>query len=418
MPGQFKHLVQALVQNPDHEVVFITKPNKAHLAGVKKIEYKVTRQPKPESHRYLISMEKAVYQAQEVWRVCNQLRKQGFEPDILCAHPGWGDCLFLRDFYPDIPFVYYMEFYYHSRGSDSNFLNGDTEIDLDEQAQIRIRNSLHLMNLEACDHAITPTHFQAKQHPKEFMGKFSILHEGADTDLIQPGKKTDLKLPSGKVISAQTPLITYVTRNIEPYRGFPTFIKAVEVLMKQRPDLEVIVIGGEKTGYGKAAPKGHSHKELAMQGLKFDESRLHFLGKVPYPYYLEVLAASSLHIYLTVPFVLSWSLIEAMASGCCIVSSDTEPVKEVIRHDHNGLLCDFFDHEQLVKLSNEVLDNPERASLLRQKARATIEQSYALKDLLPLQLEFLEAVATGEKSEVFNKIETRAKSTFPGEVKS
>lgn len=411
MPGQYKHLVQALAKNPENEIVFITKPNKVSLAGVKKIDYKLTRQPKAESHRYLISMEKAVYQAQEVWRVCNQLRQQGFEPDILCAHPGWGDCLFLRDFYPDIPFVYYMEFYYHSVGSDSNFLNGDSTIDLDEQAQIRIRNSLHLMNLEACDYAITPTHFQANQHPKEFLSKFSILHEGADTELIQPKEKADLKLPSGKVISSKTPLITYVTRNIEPYRGFPTFIKAVEVLMKQRPDLEVIVIGGEATGYGKAAPKGTSHKEMAMEGLNFDSSRLHFLGKVPYPYYLDVLAASSLHIYLTVPFVLSWSLIEAMASGCCIISSDTEPVKEVIQHDQNGLLCDFFDHEQLVKLSNELLDDPERNAELRQQARKTIENSYALKDLLPLHLEFLEAIVTDKNSEVFQKIKTRSRRT-------
>jgi len=413
MPGQYKHIVRALAQNPKNEIVFLTKPTHVTIQGVTKVEYKVTRQPQPETHRYLLSMERAIYQAQEVWRVCKQLRLKGFEPDVLCAHPGWGDTLFLRDFYPKIPFLYYMEFYYHAFGADSNFLNQGDSND-DEVAQIRIRNSLHLMNLEACNHAITPTHFQAIQHPKEFLSKFSILHEGIDTELIKPSPRTELKLPNRVVIPSSTPLITYVTRNIEPYRGFPTFIRAVVEMQKHHPTLQVVVIGGESNGYGKAAPKGSSHKAMAMEGLDLDHSRLHFLGKVPYPTYLEVLKASSLHIYLTVPFVLSWSLMEAMASGCCIIGSDTEPVREVIQNGQNGMLCNFFDFKKLADTALMLLKDPALCQKLRANARDTIVKHYALKDLLPLHLDLIKTLSSNkDPKKLLKKIETRSNQTEP-----
>jgi len=410
MPGQYKHLVRTFADQPEHEVVFITKPSKVQIEGVKKIEYKVSRQAQPETHKYLLSLEKYIYSAQEVWRVCQALKTQGFEPDIVCAHPGWGDTLLLRDFYKDIPFLYFMEFYYHAHGSDSNFLNKEPTSH-DEAAQIRFKNSLHLMNAEACDLAISPTHFQAQKHPPEFLSKFSIIHDGIDTETIQPSEKNDLTLPNGKVIKAKTPLITYVTRNIEPYRGFPTFIKAIELILKKNPDVEVLVIGGDGSGYGKSAPKGTSHKEIAMQGLDLDFERVHFFGKVPYPYYLKVLQASSLHMYLTVPFVLSWSLLESMAAGCCVLASDTEPVREVIQDQKNGCLVDFFDHEGFAHKALELLSHKDLADQLKTKARETIMKHYALKDLLPLHIELIETLAKKEcTKKILKKIKTRSNS--------
>lgn len=397
MPGQFKHLVKAMVDRGDHEVVFITQPNAVHMKGVKKIEYRVGRNSHPEIHRYLLNVEKGIFQGQEVWRVAKELKSKGFVPDLIVGHPGWGDGLFLKDLFPDVPHLFYCEFYYRAEGSDSNFFPEEPMED-DDRARIRIKNAINLFNLELCDWGISPTRFQARQHPEAFQSKISILHDGVDTRLIRPLESPELKLPNGKTIRKGSPLVTYVTRNIEPYRGFPTFIRAVEKILSERKDVQVIVVGGEEKGYGKAAPPGKTWRGIFEEGLNLDHNRLHYLGKVPYSKYLEILNFSTVHLYLTVPFVLSWSLMEAMAMGCRLVVSDTEPLREVVRNGESALMEDFFDHDAFAKRALEVLADPQQFDAMGVKSREIIEDFYALEKVLPLHLKLMEEMAQGHKS--------------------
>ena len=395
MPGQYKHVVKALAEKEENEVVFITQPNPAHIKGVKKIEYKVGRNSHPETHRYLLNFEKGVFQGQEVWRVAKALKEKGFTPDLIVGHPGWGDGLFLKDLFPDVPHLFYCEFYYRAEGSDSDFFP-DEILDDDARARIRVKNAINLLNLELCDWGISPTFFQARQHPEVFRSKMSVLHEGIDTEFIRPLESRALTLPNGKVLPKGTPVVTYVTRNIEPYRGFPTFIRAMEKVLEKNKDVHVLVIGGEERGYGKAAPRGKTWRGIYEEGLSLDKERLHYLGKVPYPKYLEVLNFSTVHLYLTVPFVLSWSLMESMAMGCRLVVSDTEPVQEVLENGKSAFMEDFFDHQSFADRCLEILSKPKSYDFLGENSRKVIEDHYSLKKVLPLHLKLMEELASGK----------------------
>ncbi len=395
MPSQYKYLAQVMGADKNNQVLFITKPGKQDIPGVKKIEYKVSRSPQPEIHRYLIEFERAICQGQEVWRVCRKLKEQGFTPDIICAHPGWGDTLFIKEIYPDVPLLSFMEFYYHAFGADVYF-DKNEPVNIDDVASVRIKNSTNLLNLEMCDWGITPTWWQLKQHPKEFHHKISVLHDGIDTDIVKPStNKRPIQLPDGTVITEKEKIVTYICRNFEPYRGFPTVMRGIEKLVKERSDCHVLIVGNDGNGYGRNASK-KTFKQQILEELTLDASRVHFINTLPYEQYLRVLQVSDVHIYFTVPFVLSWSSMEAMSAGCLLVASDTAPVREVMQDGVNALLTDFFSPEQLAARLHEALDNQEKLQHLRDAARQTILDKYSLHKLIPLHLALINDLANGK----------------------
>ena len=240
-----------------------------------------------------------------------------------------------------------------------------------------------------------PQKWQRQQFPKEFRAKIQVLHDGVDTDFFRPKPDAKLALPAiGLDLSQVNEIVTYVARGMEPYRGFPQFMKAVALIQQRRPKCHVVVVGEDRVAYGKTLPDGKTYKQLMLETLDLDLSRLHFTGLLPYSQYLQVLQASSAHIYLTRPFVLSWSMLEAMSVGCLIVGSDTAPVKEVIKEGNNGLLVDFFDPEAIAKRVDEVLNHPGDMAEIREKARLTIQQKYDLAKLLPQHVRWLKEGAT------------------------
>jgi glycosyltransferase involved in cell wall biosynthesis len=304
------------------------------------------------------SFEKAVYSAQSMWRVCHKLKQSGFVPDVIYAHPGWGDGMLLKDIYPDTPYIAYMEFYYHAFGADVHFYPNE-KLSPDRIAKIRLKNATNLINLSSCDWAISPTHWQAEVHPNDFHHKFSVIHEGIDTDNLTPKKNNPkLTLPNGDPLPADAEIVTYAARNFEPYRGFEQVMRSINLLMKQRPNAHFLMIGGGDVSYGSKLPNGRTYREKMLQEIDLDETRLHWFGKLPYDEYHEVLKHSMAHIYMTIPFVLSWSLLEAMAIGCPIVASNTAPVLEVIKNGENGLLADFFSPDQIAKHVVTLLNDP------------------------------------------------------------
>lgn len=392
MPGQFKHTCQAFAKDPNNTVVFVTKPRPIDLPNIHKVEYKIARDVFPTSHRYLINAERGVLQGQEVWRICKKLRQEGFIPDVVCAHPGWGDALFIKDVYPETALLSFFEFYYRSSGSDVGF-DPDDPLTEDDKARVRVKNVINLLSLENADWGLTPTHWQHIQHPKEFLNKISVIHDGIDTDYLQPNAATNIKLPSGQILTKQDEVITYVARNFEPYRGFPTFMQAAEIILRNRPKAHIIAIGADDVSYGKR-PKGNkTYRQEWLGKVKIDESRLHFVGTVAYPNFIKLLQTSSAHIYLTYPFVLSWSMLEAMSMECLIIGSSTPPVTEVIKDNVNGLLVDFFSPEDVARRIDEVFAHKDRMADIRKNARKTVLDRYALSKLLPLHVSLIKDVA-------------------------
>ncbi len=393
MPGQYKHLCRAFADNPDNTVVFITKPRNIDIPNIHKVEYKVPREPSPHTHRYLTGTERAVLQGQEVWRVCKQLKdKEGFVPDVICAHPGWGDTIYIKDIYPDTPLLSFFEFYYHAHGSDVNF-DPEFPATVDDEGRVRTKNITNLLSLETSDWGISPTFWQQEQHPKEFLHKISVLHDGIDVNTCKPDPKAMLPLTPELNFKLGDPVVTYIARNFEPYRGFPTFMRAAEIIQRERPDAHIIAVGADEVSYGRKLPKGQTWRHIMMDKVKLDMSRIHFPGFLPYAQLINLFQISAAHIYLTYPFVLSWSALESMACGVAMVSSNTQPIREVMQHQHNALLADFFSPEEVAAHVLTILADKDGMKDMRKNARDTVVKRYALDTLLPLHIDLVKDVA-------------------------
>ena len=396
-PAQYKHLIRHFAENPKNEVLFISKEHKLPLPeGVTNIQFQDPRAPAPNGHRYLIGAEKAVLQGQEIWRICRKLKEtDGFTPDIICVHPGWGAGLFLKDIYPETPILSYFEFFYRSQDADVNF-DPELPTTLDDKARVRVKNTTNLLNLDMTDWGISPTHWQKSIHPAEYHHKISVIHEGIDTSIVKPNDDVTMELKDGTILRKGDPIITYVTRNFEHYRGSHQFLRAVKHIQEMHPTAKIIAVGADEISYGRAAPDGKRYRHMLLDEVKPDLSRLFFAGTIPYSDFLKVLQISSAHIYLTVPFVLSWSMLEAMAAECLVIGSSTQPVQEVIEDGKNGVLVDFFSPEEIAAKAVDVLNNPKKYAKMRKNARKTILQRYDIQKLLPQQIALIEQLAAGQ----------------------
>ncbi|MBY0354348.1 MAG: glycosyltransferase family 4 protein [Rickettsiales bacterium] len=394
MPGQYKHLCRAYADNPEHTVVFITKPKNFDIPGVHKVEYRMQREPSPQTHRYIVGIERGLLQGQEVWRMCKKLRdEEGFVPDVVCTHPGWGDALYIKDIFPHARVLSFFEFYYRSHGADVSFDPAE-QADDDDAARVRTKNIINLLSLESADWGISPTVWQHSLHPLEFQPKISVLHDGIDTQMAKPDPSATLEL-NGHVFKAGDEVVTYIARNFEPYRGFPTFMRAAEIILRERPNCQIIAVGADEVSYGKRLGKDETWRRIMSQQVKLDESRIHWPGTVSYTNLIKLFQISAAHIYLTYPFVLSWSSMEAMACGCAMVGSRTQPVQEVMQHEQNALLADFFSAEDVAAQVIRILESPDKMNDMRRAARQTILDHYDIKDLLPLHMSLINDLAAG-----------------------
>ncbi len=400
MPGQYKHICQRLADDTSNSVVFITKREGLELPNVKKVLYKPNREPAESTHRYIRDAERGVLHAQEVARKALALKAQGFVPDIIIGHPGWGETLYLKDVYPNSPLLGFFEFYYHSVGADVGF-DPDSPVTLDTHCRIRTKNIVQFMGLETADAGMSPTYWQFQQYPPEFQYKISVIHDGIDTKVCSanPDASIEIKNTDGAVTTLRQgeEVVTFVVRNLEPYRGFPQFMRAAEIILKRRPKARIIIVGGDEVSYGRALPDGQTYRKQMLEQVDLDLSRVFFLGRVPYATYLSVIQISGVHVYLTYPFVLSWSMLESMSAECLVIASATQPVTEVIEDGVNGLLVDFFDFHAVADRVDEVLDHKDRMAAIRKKARSTILQTYELEDCLAAQFRLIDSLIVGKR---------------------
>jgi glycosyltransferase involved in cell wall biosynthesis len=379
-PGQFRHLCAHLAERHDVELYAIGHRAAPGMAGVELLRYDLHREPAEGVHHYVVEFERAVLYGQAVARLLHQLKARGFKPDIVVAHPGWGEALFVKDVFPEVRLIHFCEYFYRADGADAGF-DPAIPLSFDERARITTRNALHLLNLDSCDIGVTPTAWQKALHPCAYRHKIQLIHEGIDTDRLGPSPGAVLDLVDGTRVRAGDEVVTYVARNLEPYRGFPTFMRALPAILESRPKAQVLIVGGDDTSYGAKPKDAKTWREKLLAEIALtpaQQSRVHFLGKVPYPMFRRVLQVSAAHVYLTYPFVLSWSMLEAMASGCLVIGSSTAPVQEVIRHGRNGLLVDFFDADHLARTVIEVLEQPSHYSPLRANAIETVRDRYSL----------------------------------------
>lgn len=377
LPGQFEPLMRSLASDPRHEVVGIGqefKPQRAPFPEFRAVLYQKPEVAGGALRDFLRNFEVAVGHGLSVAAKLMDLQRTRFVPDIAFAHLGWGESLYFKDIFPDTPLVGYCEFYYHARGVDADF-DPDFPLGWNDIFRIRTMNAAELLGLSAIDLGVSPTHWQRGLFPPEFQRKITVLHEGIDTARIRPDAAASFRLPDGMELRPEQPVVTYATRNLEPYRGFPVFMRAVAELCRRRRDCRFVIAGGDEVSYS-AVPRGETYRQKLLREVEIDPERVHFVGRLPFDDYLKLLQVSAVHVYLTVPFVLSWSLLEAMSAGCVIVGSDTAPVREVLRHGQNGLLADFFSHREIADMIERVLDHPHREKELGWRARVDVIQGY------------------------------------------
>ena len=403
IPGQFRHVIAALAADPANEVWAIGGDEAAERAaklipGLKLVSYRMAATDAPAAtHPWLAGVDAQVRRGQTVARALRQMRDKGLAFDVIVAHPGWGEAMFVKDVFPTTPLLTYFEFFYSASGADVGF---DPEFPAvpDDAPRLRVRNTMHLSALNACDAGITPTRWQHAQFPKEYQARIAVVHEGVATDAIKPDAAARFEW-QGRVFTAGEPIVTYVARNLEPYRGFHVFMRALPALLAAEPHAQVIVVGGDEVSYGAPSPhaqgwRGALLDELARAGTPLDPARVHFVGKLPHAEYVKVLQVSAAHVYLTVPFVLSWSMLEAMSAGCLVIASRTAPVTEVLVDGENGRLVDFFDRDALVAAIVSALRDPTRGRALREAARATAVQRFDLRTrCLPAALKLIRSLA-------------------------
>ena len=392
-PGQFKFLAPALVQ-AGHNVVGMTMEKRTPdvWQGVRMVRYGSARGSSPNIHPWVSDFETKVIRAEACFRAALKMKEQGFTPDAIIAHPGWGESMFLNEVWPQARIGIYCEFFYHTEGTDVGFDPEFPVTDPGDACRLRLKNVNNMLHFETAHAGISPTHWQASTFPEPFRSRIAVVHDGIDTQHVVPDPQVTLTLNNQRKLTRADEIVTFVNRNLEPTRGYHIFMRALPQLLEQRPNARVMIVGGNDVSYGARPPKGKTYKDIYLAEVagRIDRSRVHFLGHIPYPQFLALLQLSTVHVYLTYPFVLSWSLIESMSAACAIVASDTAPVREAIEHDVTGRLVDFFDPAQLAGSVAALLADGAARERLGAAARARAVRDYDLRAVcLPRQLEWV-----------------------------
>jgi glycosyltransferase involved in cell wall biosynthesis len=394
-PGQFVHVAGALAAQ-GHQVVGLGITPRP-LEGVQVMRYQPAALKAASELPVARDFETKLLRGMACAQAMQQFADQGFVPDLIIAHPGWGEALFCKDVWPGARLMVFSEFYYAAQGSDFDFDPEFYRENLAARSALRMKNTALMHALNIADAAYAPTQWQRDQVPKEYRAKIQVIHDGIDTTVVRPEAEARFALPeTDRQFKPGDEVLTFINRNLEPYRGFHIFMRALPAILKARPLAHCVLVGGDDVSYGAKPAGGGTWREAMLKELgdQLPAERVHFVGKLPYANYLQLLQVSRCHVYLTYPFVLSWSCLEAMSAGCTVVASRTAPVEEVIEHGVNGLLVDFFDVQTLAETTIQVLADPSAHAGLGGAARQTVLERFDLAThCLPQLLRHVEQAA-------------------------
>jgi len=384
-PAQFGHIAAELVRNEGWRATFVSQspapPGGDSSSGIQRVVYKVKGGAKEANHYCSRTFENAIWHTHAVYEAL--AARPDIRPDLIVGHSGFGSTLFLREIYPDTPILNYFEYFYRTRDSDMDFRKDFPNQPID-QLRARARNATLLLDLDNCDAGYSPTKWQRDRLPEVYRKKVEVLFDGVDTRIWKP-RRDEPRLIACKTIPPGMKIVSYATRGMESMRGFDIFMKAANVLSKRRTDVLFVVAGQDRVCYGGDSRHtgGKTFKEWVLAQDSYDLTRFHFTGLLPPTELARLMSLADVHTYLTVPFVLSWSLVDAMACEATILASDTAPVREMIVPGETGVLTDFFDHEAMAEAMNRILDDPEPYRRLGVRARQTVVEKYSLDVCLP-----------------------------------
>ena len=404
-PGQFKHLAPALARQ-GHRVLAMTmrQTEPGVWQGVRILPYRAQRGSTPGVHPWVQDFETKTLRGEACFRAALALQREGFEPDVIVAHPGWGESLFLKQVWPRARLGIYCEFFYQAQGADAGFDPEFASADpAGDACRLWLKNLNNLLHFELAEAGIAPTQWQASTFPQPFRDRITVVHDGIDTAALVPRPDGHLMLNGRVRLERGDEIVTFVNRQLEPYRGYHVFMRALPEILRRRPNARIMIVGGEGVSYG-AAPDRARYGARSWRRIFADEvrplisdadwARVHFLGNLPYQQFVPLLQLSAVHVYLTYPFVLSWSLLEAMSVGCAIVASATAPLPEAIVHGETGRLVDFFDVPGLAQQVCALLDDKAERERLGRQARAFARERYDLATVcLPRQLAWVSELA-------------------------
>jgi glycosyltransferase involved in cell wall biosynthesis len=397
-PAQYKLIAGHLSKLPEFRVFAISSGAATEQAGIRLQRYSAPQAALESSHPFARRFDLECRRAEQVIYAANVLKLSGMSPQAIFVHPGWGESLPLKQIFPDAKICLYCEFYYRPEGADVGFDPEFGQFGIDGLTRIRLRNAATLLGLVDAEVGIAPTQWQRDLFPSEFQGKLQVIHDGVDTETLQPRRSTFTHPALPRALQTGDEVLTFVARNLEPYRGFHVFMRALPRILAERPNAVACVVGGTEVSYGNPPAGADNWKTALSEELRgsLDLGRVHFLGTLPYEQYVTLLRVSRVHTYLTYPFVLSWSLLEALALECVVVASDTGPVREVIRNGENGLLVPFFDCEALASKIIDVLATPERFASLGKRARADLVRDFSFEGVvLPRYMALIDDLLAG-----------------------
>lgn len=394
-PGQFPHIARALLARGDR-VAAIGSHTAKGMPGVDLRRWGLSRGTTPGIFEHAVRAEADLIRGAAAASAAMALKRDGFVPDVIVGHPGWGETLHLKEVFPGAKVIVFGEMFYRASGSEVDF---DPEFQVADRfkqmLEVNALNATQALGYTLADAIVCPTPFQASTFPPSLRDRITVHHEGIDIARATPKAGATLRLPGGPSFDGSVPLVTYVSRTLEPIRGFHIFMRSLPRLLATQPEAQVVVIGKEaEAGYGAAAPDGQTWKAVLLDELggRLDLDRVHFLGTVPHEVMMDALSVSAAHVYLTYPFVLSWSLLEAMACGCAIVASNTAPVRDAITDGVEGRLVDFFDAEALADTIAEVIENSTAMAPMRIAAMQRVRRDYNRASVgVPGWLELLDA---------------------------
>ncbi|GIT92692.1 glycosyl transferase [Jannaschia pagri] len=400
MPGQYRELLDWLIQQGTHELVFLTqRRNYPEVPGVNKVVYRSHHTPAKDAYGLSRVWEEAAGMGYGAALAAQELKARGFVPDVILGHTGWGELLFMKHVYPDSPILGFFEYFYLAKGGPVGF-DPEDPASSTTPFLMQARNTVPFTNLNVVDQGLAPTKWQRDCFPEAFRDKLYVCHDGIRTDKLKPNPDVTLNLGRVGQVSRKDEIFTYVARNMERTRGFHVFMRALPHILKARPNARVLVVGGNDTSYGKKSdqPGGFRAEMEAEVGHLIDWDRTHFLGQVPYGDFQKIIQISRCHIYLTMPFVLSWSLLESMAMEATVVASDVAPVREAITHGETGLLADFFQPQDLAAKVVSVLEDPAKFAHLGRAARKHVIETYDfLSVCLPQHIAQINALVPEDK---------------------